>query len=166
MSEHDLTEPEAARRMHPWRDEIATALAAFHAVAESAGCRISPGEIVVEFCDAPHSAPKRLPTGRVAVYGFWCGGAWLKVGKVGPKSNARYTSQHYLPGSAISTLAGSLTKCPEMRSTTGFVAERPGDWIRRSTCRVNILIPERYNGAFLSLLEAYLHVRLKPRYEG
>jgi hypothetical protein len=149
-----------------WHYDIASSLEAFRTVAAGAGVPISPQEVTVEFCDAPHTAPRRLPSGKVAVYGFWGSGVWLKIGKAGPNSNARYTSQHYSPGSAPSTLARSLADCPDMRSVTGFDAERPGDWIKRSTHRVNILLPMKYNGPVLALLEAYLHVRLKPRYEG
>jgi hypothetical protein len=152
--------------MSAWRNDITDALAAFRTVSDGAGAPISTQEIVVEFCDAPHTAPKSLPTGKVAVYGFWGSGSWLKIGKAGPKSNARYTSQHYHANSAPSTLARTLAECPDMRSQAGFDAERPGDWIRGSTHRVNILLTERYNGPVLALLEAYLHVRLRPRYEG
>jgi len=44
----------------------------------------------------------------MAVYVFSKGPDVLKVGKVGAKSQARYTSQHYNPGSAMSTLAASI----------------------------------------------------------
>lgn len=152
--------------MSTWREDITAALAAFRTVSEGAGAPVSPQDIVVEFWDAPHTPPKSLPRGKVAVYSFWGNGAWLKIGKVGPKSAARYTSQHYNPGSAMSTLAQSLAECPTMRAVAGFDPQRPGDWIRGSTHRVNILLPDRYNGPVLALLEAYLHVRLKPRYEG
>jgi hypothetical protein len=152
--------------MSTWRANITAALAAFRTVAEGAGSPVPEKDLMVDFCDAPHEAPKCLPAGKVAIYGFWGNGVWLKIGKAGPKSNARYTSQHYNTGSAQSTLARSLAECPTMRSVAGFDAARPGDWIKGSTYRVNILLPERYNGPVLALLEAYLHVRLKPRYEG
>jgi len=102
----------------------------------------------------------------MAVYGFWNDGIWLKLGKAGPKSQARYTSQHYNKGNAQSTLAGSLTNDPQMRVVAGFDLQNPGAWIKVSTCRVNILLPSQRRKELLSLLEAFLHVRLRPRYEG
>lgn len=100
----------------------------------------------------------------MAVYAFWSEGGWLKVGKVGPNSNARYTSQHYLAGSAPSTLAGSLMRSPP--TDNGFDPAQAGAWIRERTCRVNILLPAHQPRELLSLLEAFLHLRLRPRFEG
>jgi hypothetical protein len=89
----------------------------------------------------------------------------LKIGKAGPRSNARYVSQHYNAGSAKSTLAGSLAGDPHMLAVQGFDPLSAGDWIRQSTHRVNILMPASRRPELLSLLEAFLHVRLHPRYE-
>jgi hypothetical protein len=149
-----------------WRDEVETALAAFLTVAELAGDPISRADIAIEYLGAPHRPPSSLPAGRMAVYGFWHNGAWLKIGKAGPNSNARYTSQHYNLGSAASTLAGSLAGDPHLRSVDGFDPRAPGGWIKTATCRVNILLPSARRRELLSLLEAFLHLRLKPRYEG
>ena len=152
--------------MNNWRDEIEHALSAFVSVAELAGNPISVAEITVEYLPAPHRQPVRLPPGMMAVYAFWGDDVWLKIGKVGPKSNARYTSQHYNAGSARSTLAGSLVNDPCMQTVGGFDPLSVGAWIRESTHRVNILLPAPRQFALLSLLEAFLHVRLHPRYEG
>jgi hypothetical protein len=89
-----------------------------------------------------------------------------KVGKVGPKSQARYTSQHYNPESALSTLAASLMRDTKMKTVGDFDQAAPGNWIRRFTHRVNVLLPANIDPAILSLLEAFLHARLAPRYEG
>jgi len=149
-----------------WRDDIERALADFLTVAELAGHPVSASDLEREYFPAPHRAPSRLPTGRMAVYCFWGSGSWLKVGKAGPNSQARYTSQHYNPASAPSTLSGSLMRDERMKAVQGFVVAAPGDWIKSSCCRVNILVPVRLGPATLSLLEAFLHVRLMPRYEG
>ena len=37
----------------------------------------------------PH-IPQSLPTGFMGVYTFWYNGSFLKIGKVEPKSNARF----------------------------------------------------------------------------
>jgi hypothetical protein len=152
--------------MAVWRSELEQALTAFVTVAQLAGDPIARDEIEIECLEAPHRAPRRLPAGKMAVYGFWSDGVWLKIGKAGPNSNARYTSQHYNLGSAMSTLAGSLANDPAMRSLASFDPAAPGAWIRASTHRVNILVPSHREQALLSLLEAFLHLRLKPRYEG
>ena len=152
--------------MTGWRDEIEAALNAFLAVTELAGDPISPAEIEVEYLPAPHRPPTRLPAGKMAVYGFYGDGAWLKVGLAGPNSNARYTSHHYNAGRAPSTLAGSLAKDPHMLAVAGFDPASPGDWVMKATHRVNILIPSARRREMLALLEAFLHLRLKPRYEG
>lgn len=151
--------------MSDWRSEIDTALDLFTTVAELAGDPILPGEILVEYQEAPHRPPSRLPAGRMAVYCFWGDDCWLKVGKAGRNSNARYTSRHYNPGSAQSTLAASLAKDPRMLRVTGFDSRAPGTWIRLSTHRANLLVPAERSPEFLSLLEAFLHLRLRPRYE-
>ena len=102
----------------------------------------------------------------MAVYGFWWNGEWLKIGKVGPNTNVRYTSQHYNPNSARSTLAGSLVKDIRMVGIPDFAGSTPGDWIKSETSRVNILVPTDSGGELLSRLEAFLHERFQPRYEG
>lgn len=152
--------------MTDWRDDVDEALTAFLAVAELAGDPVSRSDLELEYLAAPHRPPPRLPAGRMAVYGFWGDGAWLKIGKVGPRSNARYTGQHYHARGAISTLAGSLARDPRMLAVAGFDPQAPGAWVRAATHRVNILLPATRHPALLSLLEAFLHLRLRPRYEG
>lgn len=152
--------------MTDWRTDIDSALVAFITVAELAGDPISRGDLTVCYLDAPHHSPTHLPDGKMAVYGFWGEGTWLKIGKVGPKSAARYTFQHYHAGSARSTLAGSLAKDTRMLEVEGFDPTKPGEWIRALTHRVNILMPATRRPALVALLEAFLHLRLGTRYEG
>ncbi|MER8809574.1 hypothetical protein [Mesorhizobium australicum] len=80
----------------------------FVAVAKLAGVELYADAVLIERLPAPHVPPTRLPQGRMAVYVFARGSEVLKVGKVGAKSQARYTSQHYNAGSALSTLAASI----------------------------------------------------------
>ena len=149
-----------------WRDELMAALADFRTVSELAGDPITLLEDSVEFMPSPHVPPARLPTGRMAIYGFWRNGEWLKIGKAGPKSHARYASQHYNPDSAKSTLARSLARDATLNSNPGFNPSTPGDWIKSETSRMNILLPSVRRYELLSLLEVFLQVHLKPRYEG
>jgi hypothetical protein len=152
--------------MGDWRSDIECGLTDFLIVARLAGHPISASELNCEFHPAPHRAPTSLPVGMMAVYCFWGVGCWLKIGKAGPNSQARYTSQHYNHASAPSTLAGSLIRDTRMKSVDGFTEAQPGDWIRSSCCRVNILISLQLRREMLSLLEVFLHARLMPRYEG
>jgi hypothetical protein len=149
-----------------WQDKITESLRDFETVSKLAGSPIQPQNFFVEFFAAPHKPPKLLPIGKMAIYGFYWNDIWLKVGKAGPQSQARYTSQHYNPASAPSTLAASLLRDVRMKNVPDLQAGKTGDWIKDNCCRVNILVPVEYGRAGLSLLEAFLHVRLRPRYEG
>lgn len=151
--------------MSDWRGDITNALDAFVNVAELAGSPVRREEFVVEFLEAPHRPPASLPTGKMAIYCFWGAGEWLKIGKAGPNSQARYTSQHYNPASARSTLAASLARDPEMLRLPDFGPAKPGEWIKSHVHRVNILLSGQRGKRMLALLEAFLQVRLNPRYE-
>lgn len=141
-------------------------LADFSTVARLAGVSLEPGDVRVEELPAPHAPPTRLPSGHMAVYVFSLGAEVLKVGKVGPKSQARYISQHYNPGSAQSTLAASMIADAERLGLGDADRAAIGDWIRSNVDRVNILIPVSHGIPVLTLLETFLQCRLRPRYEG
>jgi hypothetical protein len=87
------------------------------------------------------------------------------MGKVGPNSGPRFTYQHYT-GSAQSTLRGSLLSNLEKVGATELDEGTAADWIRNHTDRVDLLIPATFGMPFLSLLEAFLHARWKPMFEG
>lgn len=152
--------------MGTWQLEIVAACDDFVKVAQLGGVAIRDGDLQLEFLTAPHRPPSRIPAGTMAVYAFWGDGCWLKIGKVGPNSHARYSSQHYLSGSAPSTLAGSLSKCRLIYDNPSFDSGNIGGWIKQHTCRANLLLQTKHPREVLSLLEVFLHVRLRPRYEG
>ena len=139
---------------------------AFVQAAELARVFIPLSEIDVEFHAAEHKPPSRLPTGKLAVYVFMFGDRCLKVGKAGPKSAARFCSQHYGAKRAPSTLAKSLLKSQSFIGVNGLVEARVGEWICKNTDRVNFLIPAKYGVFALSLLEAFVQCRLQPEFEG
>ncbi|MGH9350555.1 MAG: carbon-nitrogen hydrolase family protein [Terriglobia bacterium] len=145
---------------------VSEALSDFRKAAALASPRFSPDSIAVEIATKPHNPPKILPMGKMAVYAFFLNGQSLKVGKVGPNSGPRYTSQHYSPGSAGSTLAGSILKDPTKVGAVGVDSGSVGDWIKNNTDRVNLLLPVSSGLPILSLLESFLHVRWKPQFEG
>lgn len=135
-------------------------------VAELAEARIARSDIEVETLKAPHRPPSRLPSGRMAVYVFSYGDTVLKVGKAGPNSGARYTSQHYNAASAPSTLAASLLKDGNEIGVSGLTVESAGDWIKKHTDRTNFTMRAECGMPALTLLETFLQCKLKPRFEG
>ena len=74
--------------------ELAGLAKDFITVASLAGIPLSADDLNVESLRAPHHPPSRLPVGKAAVYVFCYDGRALKIGKAGPNSSARYTSQH------------------------------------------------------------------------
>lgn len=151
--------------MTDWKADVTNAMADFEAVMKLAGLFLRPDDWQLEFRESPHQPPPRFPSGRMAIYAFWGDGGWLKVGMAGAKSQARYTSQHYQVGRAPSSLAASLVADVRLARRTEFDPADPGRWIMASCHRVNILIDAGHGRPVLALLEAFLHVRLRPRYE-
>lgn len=143
-----------------------TAIEDFRTVARLAGVELLNGAITIEKLSAPHVPPTRLPVGKMAVYVFSKGSDVLKVGKVGAKSQARYTSQHYNAGSAMSTLAASILADRERLGLSTIDEALVGRWIKENVDRVNFLLDEQLGVPVLTLLETFLQCRLKPRYEG
>ena len=138
----------------------------FVEVARLAGISIPLSYIDVQFFTAPHHPPSFLPPRRLAVYVFMLGERCLKVGKAGPKSTARFCSQHYSIR-APSTLAKSLIKRQAAIDENGLDDSNVKAWICEHTTRVNFLIPSpKYDVFALSLLEAFVQCRLRPEFEG
>jgi hypothetical protein len=155
-------------------DEV---VAAFSGWASAQGLGPARAEVRVQSLGRPH-VPTPLPVGWQGVYCFEYEGAWLKVGKAGPKSGARWISQHYNRGSAMSTLAFSLVKYghfgsvdhPSLRDLRPRLQtvspDDIGEWIRRHTERVNLVIRAEMGREGLAHLEAIAHRVLKPVFEG
>ena len=148
----------------------------FLEVARLAGASIPREALRIELLPAPHRRPSRLPPGGQAVYAFFLGDRCLKVGKAGPKTNARFTSQHY-GFNAPSTLAKSidasrdlvarlLSEATGAKETPLPQRDRLGQWIERNTSRLNAFIPVSSGQFALALLEAFLQCRFKPVFEG
>lgn len=88
----------------------------------------------------------------------------LKIGKVNVNSSARFHSQHY-GFSAPSTLAKSICNDDEF-CQMGINQENVKEWMLNHLHRVNILIRADQGKAATELVEAMLHYRFRPRYEG
>ena len=88
-------------------------------------------------------------------------GDFLKVGKVSsPKSNPRYTYQHYKASANGSTLAKSLVNDPKINVKESDVK----NWILENTERYNLIIPNRTRN-FIHFAEAFYILKLQPRFE-
>jgi hypothetical protein len=131
-----------------------------------AGIAYKDGDIQIKDLGVPHAPPKTIPEGKMAVYSFFYNGRALKVGKAGPKSKARYTSQHYNSGSAPSTLAASLERKPEIIDLAPSDVTDSKQWIKQNTQRINFVINTSLGVDVLNLIEAFLIAKLSPAYEG
>jgi hypothetical protein len=127
---------------------------------------ITPKDVEIRICEAPHTPPSSLPQDKMAVYLFFYRGQCLKVGKVWCKSIARYTSHHYHPKSSNSNLAKSILESPDSIGISCPQSTCVGDWIKTNTDRINVLFPVDWGTGFLTLAEAFLQCWLRPVYEG
>jgi hypothetical protein len=137
----------------------------FRKVVALAGVSLPPAALSFETLPAPHNPPPTLPNGKTAVYVFILNGICLKVGKVGPKSQARYTSQHYSPASSGSNLSKSLVAGQEQLGLSGISDSNVGDWIKTHVDRINFLLSVECGIPVLTLLESFLQCRLNPFFE-
>ena len=112
----------------------------------------------------PHQ-PRNLPANMMSVYTFWYGTVCLKIGKAGPNSNARFLSQHYNPGSARSTLAASILNDNRSKEL-GITNDTVGVWIKTNCRRIDILLNADLGIFTLELIEAVLHFKSEPIFEG
>jgi hypothetical protein len=150
-------------------------LGAFIEAGRLAGMNIERRELRAEVLSAPHRRPSSLPSGTQAVYAFLVSETCLKVGKAGPKTRARFTSQHY-GDNAQSTLAKSIIRnrgpitrlVPEeyRGEIDALTIASVGRWLERNTWRFHIFLPAAAPSCALALAEAFVQCRLRPVYEG
>ncbi len=138
----------------------------FRKVAGLAGVSVPNSALSVERLPAPHKPPPALPKGKMAVYVFAWKGQCLKVGKVGPNSQARYTSQHYGASSSNSNLAKSILSARDELMLSTLSESNVGAWIKANVDRTNFLLDASCGVPVLTLLESFLQCRLRPRFEG
>lgn len=127
------------------------------------------GAYEVEDLGCPHTPPK-LDKDKAAVYIFIDNktGEFLKIGKANAKSKARFTSQHY-GFNAPSTLAKSLC-ADKSYAKFGLKPENIKAWMLNNLRRINIYIDTdkdpRKTALKTALIEAILHYKFEPRFEG
>lgn len=116
------------RAVSDWEAHIEAVLDACVQALALAGRPLRRESFAVEDHAAPHR-PVTLPPGRVAVYGFWWNGTWLKIGKNGGNSGPRFLSHQY-----HLTARSSLAKDSVMCGLPGFDPANParGSGIPRS----------------------------------
>jgi len=142
-----------------------TALRDFEQVSKLARREFDLTSIKIQLLPAPHKPPS-LPVGFIAVYSFFFNEQCLKVGKVGANSQARYLSQHYIAKSSRSNLARSLVASESWTTKHQISEMNVGSWIKTNTSRINLVMPEMIGLDVLALLEAFLHCRWAPEFEG
>ena len=91
---------------------------------------------------------------------------FLKIGKAGDRSKARFTSHHYNPGSANSNLAKSLLKDNELKNKYNFNEQNIKQWIKENCQRMDILFDISLGQFANELFESIFHYKYEPRYEG
>ena len=117
-------------------------------VTRIAGHEIDISKIEIIDRGIPH-IPKSLKTGTMGVYTFLYNDKFLKIGRAGPNSNARFLSQHYT-GSAMSTLSGSILADPDMEKFR-LTKDNVGQWIKITVAVLTY---------FLMLKSGFLHLNL------
>lgn len=149
----------------------------FNSVAIAAGLLSEPVDLRHETLGAPHRQCG-LPSGFGAVYVFSLAdryveeapgrGRVLKVGRVGPRSDARFRSQHYNPKSSGSNLAKTLLSAQVLWPYLGIeelTAADVKDWILSNTDRNHLFVSEA-QAEVLPILETYVRGVLGPVFEG
>jgi len=129
-----------------------------------AGVSLDTANIAIDDLGCPHTQ-KGLPSRKMAIYTFQMNGQFLKIGKAGSNSNARFRSHHYNPSRAKSNLAKSLL-CDKEMAKYNLDNANIEDWIRNNIHRIDILIDKDVDIFVLNFLESFLHCKFKPKYEG
>ena len=146
-------------------DHLEMLLNGFVQAAQIANYEVSRDDLNLEFFPAPHK-PEKLHKGKRAIYGFGVDDHWLKIGKAGGNSNARFQSQHYNPRSANSNLASSILKDGESPIVPTLSENTVGEWIKKNCYRFNVLFGAHHADELATFMEAFFIFCLKPRYEG
>ena len=148
-------------------DDIRNTMEYIEDIAQKLGYILPPESYYIEDAGCPHKQSS-LPKGYAAVYIFAykrdAKYEYLKIGKANANSAPRVKSQHYR-FSARSTLAKSICNDDEF-CRMGITQENVKEWMLNNLYRVNIFISAEQGKAATELIEAILHYKFRPRYEG
>jgi hypothetical protein len=122
-------------------------------------------------------APSVLRNGEQGVYVFLRGELCFKVGKAGPNSAPRWSSNHYkFNGNQNSIFANTIiSKNEHFRSLfpdnqqnifNDLTQENTKVWIRQNISRMEFKISSDESIGALNLLEGLVQYRMNPIYEG
>ena len=115
-------------------------------------------DVAVDFSATSHQRPRLLRTAESAVYAFFRGDVWLRIGHA--NYAGRFTSQHYGTGRSASSFAKDVWANREEFGFDGPESQI-GEWIQANFGRANVILPSRW-----PVTVAYLHYRFNPRFEG
>ncbi|OAB39286.1 hypothetical protein PMSD_04985 [Paenibacillus macquariensis subsp. defensor] len=107
----------------------------------------------------------KMVAGKMYIYTYQYQDEYLKIGKAGIKSKARFYSHHYNPESSKSNLAKSIVSDPAM-SKYLLTSSSVGDWIKNNVTRIDLEIDVALGVFGLNLIESILHCLYQPKYEG
>lgn len=127
------------------------------------GTDLTPSDVKIINRGVPHT-PESLPTHTMGIYMFYYKDHFLKIGKAGPNSNVRFKNNHYHPASSNSNLAKSILIDEGFRDNVD--EHTVGQWIKDNTQRIDIIIDQKFGMFVLNFIEAALHLKYKPKYEG
>ena len=133
-------------------------------VIQLAGTNITEDQLQIIDRGVPHH-PSGLPKGKFGIYSFRFADEFLKIGKVGQNSDARFRSQHYVPKSSQSNLAKSVLNDSDF-DRFNLTENNIGDWIKQNVRRIDFIIDASLGVFVLNLIEAFLHLYFQPKYEG
>lgn len=148
-------------------DDIRHIMELIEDITRKLGHALPSESYYIEDAGCPHKQSS-LPKGYAAVYIFAYRSEtkyeYLKIGKANVNSAARFISQHY-GFSAQSTLAKSICGDDEFRRM-GITPKNVKEWMLNNLHRINVFISAEQGKAATELVEAILHYRFRPRYEG
>lgn len=148
-------------------DDIRHTMEYIEEVSRELGYALPRNSYYIVDAGCPHKQTS-LPKGYTAIYIFvYESGTtyeYLKIGKANANSAARFISQHYAY-SAPSTLAKSICGDDKFREM-GISQENIKEWMLNNLHRVNIFISTEQGKAATELVEAILHYKFRPKYEG
>lgn len=128
------------------------------------GIHLNMDDLILNDLGFPHKS-RELPDGMMAVYTFQYQGQYLKIGKAGARSQARFRHQHYSAKGASSTLARSLLNDSDFLQYK-LHEDCIESWIKQNVRRQDILLQADKGPFVLNFMEAFLHCTYQPKYEG
>ena len=136
----------------------------FKKIVDSNNRKYNIKKYSIKILYAPHE-PNKKPKNKFAIYAFVHNGKFLKIGKCGPKSYARFNYQHYNPKSTNSNLAKSILLDKNNYSKYKINKTNIAKWIKNNCTRIEVIFDDRVKDNYITYLESLLILELEPKYE-